>query len=346
MAVLPFFATSCKKKVVADFDYYITYSYDHATCITTNGASNADYYEWTLYKRDGEYAVYYASSSEISPYFDIYESGEYRLELKAYNSKYSATVEKYFNVSLSGGGGGGTQTAPTASFNLTSSNGNYAPTTVYCNNTSTNATHYHWTLTKPDYTTSTSTSSNPSFTCNQTGTYTVKLIAYNANNVSSTLTKSFTLTSPNVTITYLQLIKIPMLDSDNSSWDTGLLSGADPDIYFKIVNSSSSVIYTSATKENVAESDLPVTWYSINQSLDYGSTYYIKFYDEDGSLDSDDLMANCIFNSSYMTTGSSSYTWEATDGTIKFVVGLSWGNSKSNELELTPVENDTVQNEK
>jgi len=332
MAVLPFLATSCKKKVVADFGYYVYTTENGAKVEITNRSSNADYYEWTLYQN----GVFYRSSYDYEPIFNILESGDYTLRLEAYNSKYRSTKDDNFRVTLSGDGGGGSYANPVASFNLTSNNGNYAPATISCVNTSTNAVSYHWTLTRPDYTTSTSSTTNPSFTCNQTGNYTIKLTAYNSNNVSATSTKTFTLYAPtSVTITYLSLYKIPMLDSDNSSWDTGMFGDGAPDIYFKIVNSSNSVIYTSATKEDVTSDDLPVSWYSVNKALNYGSNYNIKFYDEDGSMDPDDLMVNCIFNSSYLTPGNSSYTWESTDGTIKFTVGLSWSSSKGGEFEVT-----------
>ena len=115
-----------------------------------------------------------------------------------------------------------------------------------------------------------------------------------------------------------------MYDENYSSWDTGLFDGSDPDIYFKITDSYGSVLYTSATKQNVGSSLMPVTWQSINVTLNYSSTYYIKFYDSDGGVDSDDIMVNCIFNSSYLTSGGSSYIWEASDGTVKFTVGLTW----------------------
>ena len=335
MVILPFVATSCKKETIADFTYEINYNYDKtmATVRTVDKSVNANSYEWTLYKLEDMFDLgvydshYYDSSTDHDPVFYIYESGSYNLKLVTANSKNGSTKEKSFTISLSsdGSGGGDPASTPTASFTITSSNGNYVPTTISCNNTSVNAVSYRWTLTKPDYTSSTSSSTNPSFTCNQAGTYTLKLIAYNSDNISSTSTRSFTLEEPtpsNVTISYLKLEKIPMLDNDNSSWDTGILGGADPDIYFTIVNSSSTTIYTSATKENVASDDFPVTWYSVNKVLDYGSRYYIKFYDEDG--DSDDLMKSCIFDTDDLTQGSNSFTWTASNGTVKFTVGLTW----------------------
>ena len=128
------------------------------------------------------------------------------------------------------------------------------------------------------------------------------LHAYSKNGKkSSHKTKYVTVSKPSsYTITYLELQQIRL-----SSWDTGVSSGIEPDIYFKITETNGSELYTSATKYNVGE--LPVKW-QVNTTLDSKSTYSIEFYDYD-ELDSDDNMANCIFESSYMSFGSSSYTW-------------------------------------
>ncbi|MBR4584376.1 MAG: hypothetical protein IKO34_11320 [Bacteroidales bacterium] len=146
------------------------------------------------------------------------------------------------------------------------------------------------------------------------------LHAYSKNGKkSSHKTKYIKVLNPSsYTITSLELQKINM-----SSWDTGILSGEDPDIYFNIVDMNGSVLYTSTTTSNVSEYSLPVTWH-FSQKLDYASNYYIKFYDKDDGIDSDDIMASCVFESSYLTPGSDSYTWQASSGTIKFIVGLDW----------------------
>lgn len=143
------------------------------------------------------------------------------------------------------------------------------------------------------------------------------LHAYSKNGKkSSHKTKYVTVSKPSsYTITYLELQQINL-----SSWDTGVSSGIEPDIYFKITETNGSELYTSATKYNVGE--LPVKW-QVNTTLNSNSTYRIEFYDYD-ELDSDDNMANCIFESSYMSFGSSSYTWVASIGSIKFTVGLDW----------------------
>lgn len=319
LALMAVSFSGCNKQPTALFSYTTQTHADYTAVAFTNLSVDAEEYSWDF--GDGE------RSTATSPSHKYYYSGKYKVTLIAYGKK--GTVSKYseeITISINGENPGGNPDGnPTASFNINSSNGYYAPTTIYCNNTSTNATHYQWTLIKPDYTSSTSTNREPSFTCTQAGTYTLRLIAYNANDISSTSEQSFTLVAPStVKITYLKLQRIPMLAPDNSSWDTGLLGGADPDIYFKILTSSNSLLYTSGVGNDISSSDFPITWNSVNTTLDYGPNYYVKFYDQDGSLDDDDLMRSCILNTTYMTPGSSTYTWENTDGTVKFTIGLQW----------------------
>ena len=323
--IFPFLVTSCKKKPVAAFSYEISYNNDNteATVLIKNNSVNADHYTWNLFKNDDEY--FHLQFCDENPRIALNKSGQYRLELKAFNSKDEAKAQEIFTVLLSNSGSDDPAAPPTAAFNINSTNGSFAPTTINCTNTSSNATHYLWTLTKPDYTSQTSTEENPSFVCSQTGTYTLILIAYNSDELSSSLTQSFTLSEPSkFTLSYLKLTKIPMTDGGGDTWDTGLLSGADPDIYFKILTYGGEELYTASTKENIAETDFPITWYSVNYLLDYNEKYYIKFYDEDGSLDPDDIMANCIFESYNIQPGSTSYTWTSSDGATVFTVGLTW----------------------
>ena len=199
------------------------------------------------------------------------------------------------------------------------------------------AVSYMWELEGPNGDLLTSYSESPVFKCYQTGDYELRLYAYSKNGDYKVEGKHIYIspsgggggvdpyTPTNFTITWLRLENIPMLDGDNASWDTGLFGGGDPDIYFKIYNSNNQVVYTSSSVEDVSASDLPQTWTGVNTTLSYSaSQHYIKFYDKDGDLDSDDLMVNCILNPSYLTYGTSSFTWVASDNSVRFVIGLSW----------------------
>lgn len=347
MAVL---FSSCRKEPVADFTYnlfehYITvgeypwqyeYKIDYVTVNTQNYSLNATSYYWQLGKL--EQGSYYYSwiydSFEKNPVFTCSETGDYRLKLTVYNTRGNeSTTVKDFHIDIDAENPEDPDNPvdpalpPTASFNISSSNGSYAPSTISCTNTSTNATHYKWTLTKPDYTSTTSTNKNPSFNCTQSGSYTLQLIAYNANNQSDVYTRNFTLTSPtSFTITWLRLENIPMLDGNNASWDTGTFTGADPDIFFTLTESGgTTVLYQSGVKDNTAESDLPVTWTPVNQTLTFGNNYVVKFWDHDDlTLDGNDLMASCSLPSSQLTPGSTSFTWNNNNIGVRFVIGLSW----------------------
>lgn len=330
--------SGCNKKVIADFDCPKSAYVDEMISIT-NLSVNAYSYHWKIndvyinHTEIGDLISNYSYDSYEPPLISFNFSGKKKISLTVWSKngnknsemiKYITILEKPIDDS---GNDNNSQpvASPTASFNINSSNGNYAPTTIQCNNTSTNAITYKWTLTKPDYSSVTSTLKNPSFTCSQAGTYTLELIAYNSNNVSSTKSQTFTLVTPSTyTITYLKLQQIPMLASDNSSWDTGVMSGADPDIFFTIVNSNGAVLYSSTINNNVSESSLPITWSNVNTTLEYSSNYNIKFYDSDDGIDSNDLMSNCILNSSNLTPGNNSYTWINTNISMKFTIGLSW----------------------
>ena len=134
----------------------------------------------------------------------------------------------------------------------------------------------------------------------------------------------------------------------NVSWDTGLEGGGDPDIFFKIQNSTNTTTYyTSPVKSNVSESDFPVTWYNVNTTLEMGTEYRIRFLDEDSFTGHDD-MANCIWQQAgCFSPGATSFTWYNTERGIKFTVGLSWIYiyNKSDNCEITQgfTDNNTVE---
>ncbi len=320
-------AVSCHhEKPVADFSYRVSPDFRVVYC--ENLSTNADKYQWTITFPDGRTEK--VSTPNMTPMFRLHTdgvvaAGEYRLSLAA-SSKYGYS-EKVETFTIDPG----SQNAPDAYFTVSSSNGDRVPTTLTCTNNSTNATHYSWTLTRPNGSTTTSTMKNPSFSCTVAGNYTIKLTAYNSMNESDSYSKTIKLEQApsyqSYTITWLRLEKIPMLCDDGSSWDTGLFGGSYPDIYFKIQNSSNTQTYfTSPVKEDVQQSDLPIAWYSVNTTLDIGTEYKIAFYDKDGALDPDDIMANCIWESN-PTSGVSSMFWESYSGDIRFVVGLEWSGA-------------------
>ena len=331
--------SSCRKEPVAAFDYYLDkhltwqdggYKTDYVTVYTYNYSSNAYDYVWELISPNSpSQPVFFYESS---PVFVCHETGDYSLKLSAHNRKGGvSTAVKVFHIDIDAENPDDPSVdpalPPTASFNISSSNGSYAPSIISCTNTSTNATHYAWTLTKPDYTSTTSTNKNPSFNCTQSGSYTLQLIAYNANNQSDVYTRNFTLTTTSsFTITWLRLENIPMVDGNNQTWDIELSNGVDPDIFFTILGSNSTTeLYHSEMKTNTSASDLPVTWTPVNQTLPYNNDYVVKFWDADDlTLDGNDLMASCPLSSSHLTPGTTYFTWNNNDIGVRFVIGLTW----------------------
>ena len=338
IGLLAIVSTSCKKIPTADFDYNLEnhyawvdgeYKTDYVTVHTTNYSGNADEYWWTFKKLPyGPERL----SNEKNPSFTCNESGDYTLSLEVY-SKSKDKDKRTVQFSISVGDSVNPDIPvdpslpPTASFSINSSNGAYTPSVISCTNTSTNATHYQWTLTRPDTTIITSTDNNPSFLCQLWGIYTLQLIAYNANDQSSVYTMDFTLNAPSYfTITWLRLESIPMIDSNNASWDT-TYTDADPDIFFTITESNgTTILYQSEVKNNTAAEDFPVTWTPVNQTLSYYTDYIVKFWDQDDlTLDGNDLMASCLLSSAQMNQGDT-FTWSNTNIGVRFVIGLHWSN--------------------
>lgn len=351
--LLVLLVSSCKKEIVppvADFDYQLNnhtiwdngmWQIDHVIIKTFNYSYDDQYlpliYLWQLKIPNGTIL----SSTEREPTFVCDMSGNCELKLTVSNSNCENTCIKTFYITVDYNGQHSDPdnpddpddpddpitppTPPTASFNINSSNGSFAPSVIRCINTSVNATHYQWTIIRPDNTSSNSTSKNPSFSCTQSGIYTLHLTAYNSDNQSSVYTMNIPLTTPLLfTITYLRLEDIPMRDGNNSTWDPGIIDGASPDIYFKILNSDNMVRYTSTTKNNVLESNLPVTWNNVNKTLDYSGNYIIRFIDYDDDLDGDETMVSCNLNTLNITPGVDTYTWSNTTIGVRFVLGISW----------------------
>ena len=131
-----------------------------------------------------------------------------------------------------------------------------------------------------------------------------------------------TLTPVGYTITSLKLTKIPMVDSNNASWDAGVLENGAPDIYFEIMDKDKTTTYfTSTYYEDVA--NLPVSWSNVNKTLQVGTQYVIRFSDYDG-LSANDVMANCLLQLKASNAPDTTFEWTASNGKISFTLGLKW----------------------
>ena len=208
---------------------------------------------------------------------------------------------------------------------------------IKCHNTSSYATSYEW-----FFNGSSSYQINPTFYVYNAGTYRLELTATNQYGSDYTY-KTITVTAAptGYEITSLKLTKIPMLDSDNSSWDTGIFGGADPDIFFKIMDEDKVVTYyTSSYYTDV--SSLPVSWTLQNPpQMEIGTKYIIRFLDYDDGIDSHDIMANCVWQVKASQVGQTTFNWNAQDGTISFVVGMKWLYPSKDSEELICVEEGT-----
>lgn len=204
---------------------------------------------------------------------------------------------------------------------------------IKCHNSSSYATRYEW-----EFNNEYSYQTNPTFYVYAPGTYYLELTAINDYGSDRTYKTVVVKYNPiGYEITSLKLTKIPMLDSDNSSWDTGIFSGADPDIFFKIMDYDKvNTFYTSQCINNV--SSLPVSWTNTNTQLEIGTQYIIRFLDQDDGIDSDDIMANCVWEIKASQEGQTTINWNAQSGTISFVAGIRWVYPAKGTEELICVE--------
>lgn len=226
---------------------------------------------------------------------------------------------------------------PVANFSYTTSEitGGLA---IKCTNTSSYATGYYWTVEKDNLITDQSTQTNPTFNVYTAGVYTIKLTATNEYG-NSTAQKKVTITANPTGYVFktIKLTKIPMLDSDGSSWDTGLFGSGYPDIFVRIMSEDHlTVYYTGETHDDVSE--MPVSWtISDCPTLAVGTKYIVRFSDEDG-MDANDVMANCIWDVKTSQVGQTSFNWNATNGTVSFSATIQWVYPSKGEEQLVCVE--------
>ena len=207
---------------------------------------------------------------------------------------------------------------------------------IKCNNTSSYATNYEW-----FFNGSTSYQTNPTFYVYSAGTYRLELTASNQYGSDYTY-RTITVTAAPIgyEMTSLKLTKIPMLDGNNETWDTGLEGNGNPDIFFKILDENKEITYcTSQRVDNV--STLPISWtWTTNTQLEIGTKYIIQFIDYD-EYTSNDIMANCIWQINASQAGQTTINWNAQNGTISFVVGIRWLYPAKGAEELVCVEEDS-----
>lgn len=209
---------------------------------------------------------------------------------------------------------------------------------IKCTNYSSYATEYYWELIKDDIIIDQSTQINPTFNVYNAGVYTIELTATNEYG-SSTTQKKITVTAQPTGYVFktIKLTKIPMLDNDGSSWDTGLFGSAYPDIFVRIMSEDHlTVYYTGETYDDISE--MPVLW-TINNGPAFAinTKYIVRFSDEDG-LDANDVMANCIWEVKSSQIGQTSFNWNAQNGTVSFSATIQWVYPSKGEEQLICVE--------
>jgi len=208
---------------------------------------------------------------------------------------------------------------------------------IKCHNNSSYATSYEW-----EFNGGNSYQANPTFYVYSPGTYHLGLTAINDYGTDYTYKTVIVKQNPTgYEITSLKLTKIPMLDSNNESWDTGLEGGGNPDIFFKILNEDKTITYYTSNHFNDVNA-FPISWTIQGSQLQIGTKYIIQFIDFD-DWSSNDIMANCIWEVKASQEGQTTINWNAQNGKISFVVGVKWlyPSKGAEELICVCVEEDT-----
>jgi len=207
---------------------------------------------------------------------------------------------------------------PVADF-IYSGNNIPAPCTVTFNNISTNASSYTWDFGDN----STSSQRSPQHTYTMGGVYTVKLTATGeggSNTISKTVniqnapTKCF--------IKSVTLNAMPFTDGAGAGWDP--FDG--PDVFIQIKNDAGTILFdaTSARKENIGSTNLPIKWNIATpleiSPLNVRSNIYLYDYD---SFDPNDLIGGVGFFPSSFTPGYPNTATVTFQG-VTFVLELQW----------------------
>jgi PKD repeat protein len=182
--------------------------------------------------------------------------------------------------------------------------GIFAPAAVSFANATSNAFSYKWYF-GDNYT---STEGNPVHIYTEGGTYTVKLVATGqAGTDSSTQTLTILNAPTTLKITAVTITDMSFVNNLNVNWDTG----NGPDLYFKITDSDTTVLYDgfSMLDSNVVQSDLPLTWTLTVPfiSNDFSEFKSVKIYDDDDFPDADDFIGGAGFTPATHATAQDHY---------------------------------------
>lgn len=191
---------------------------------------------------------------------------------------------------------------PVISFTFTGANA-WAPAAVSFSNTTTHAAAYKWNFGDNH----TSTEGNPVHIYAEGGTYIVKLVAAGSGGTDSSTQVLTILDAP----TTLKIKSVVLTGcSFTNSWGNYWDPTSGPDIFFKITDSDTTVLYDgfALIDSNSAPAHLPLVWslptaYTIHDFSEYKS---FKIYDYDFP-DPDESMGQAGLTPETYTTAQSHY---------------------------------------
>ncbi len=131
----------------------------------------------------------------------------------------------------------------------------------------------------------------------------------------------------NFKINSVILNAFPASDNSGASWDVGVATFTNPDIYFNI-DSSATTLYNGSANylTDLNPASLPIAWPALSfpQNINnLSETYFIKLYDSDSPFSSDDLMGQIPFMMNDHLTGYPS-SFQITNGTSTVTINGTW----------------------
>lgn len=208
---------------------------------------------------------------------------------------------------------------PVTSFTITSTN-DVVPAKIKLQNNTTGALTWHWDFGNGE----TSIDENPEFIFFTAGTYEITLTSSNTN--GTTVSKKTIVIDPAYTQCRIISVKITHIAAtDNGyTWD---FDGSTPDIYFRFLNNSGSLIYEAPTYYDNPQS-LPLAW-TLTAPLTISPLTTLRQFellDYDSGFEPD-IMGELSFAPSLAQANLDDpypLNWPLTYGGISIELGLQW----------------------
>lgn len=128
----------------------------------------------------------------------------------------------------------------------------------------------------------------------------------------------------NVKINSVKLVNMSFLDASSAGWD----ATTGPDVYFKTLDPSSTVVVLGGTSWNITTGSLPISWNLSTplQITNLGSQYTFQVWDDDSdAINPDDYIYGYYFTpNSYKSGYPTTITLQSGTNPLKLELVVTW----------------------